>query len=123
MAAITPPPVRVLMHRAPSRLRCGDEVAFTLRVGPFRVPWRARIEDVDDGGFTDRQVEGPFAEWVHHHVFRDLGDDTTEVVDVVTYRPHPGPARAAIGLATAVGLRPLFAFRAWRTRRLLAPER
>ena len=43
---ITPPPVRVVMGPVPAELAEGDELAFTLRLGPLAIPWTARIEAV-----------------------------------------------------------------------------
>lgn len=119
LAAITPPPVRVTCLTAPGRPAAGDELAFVLQVGPLRVPWRARIETVDETGFTDRQIEGPFREWAHRHEFVALDDATTLVRDTVTFHICTRPRRALLGVAMAVGLPLLFRYRARRTRRLL----
>lgn len=91
MPAITPPPLRVRIIRAPDVLREGDEMDFTLGVGPISFRWVARIEEVSPNGFTDRQLGGPFAEWVHRHSFNAVDDQTTEVVDVITLRPRSHP--------------------------------
>ena len=56
MGAITPPPVVVRVHRAPTRLDDGDEMDFTMWLGPLPVRWLARIEDVSPTEFTDRQL-------------------------------------------------------------------
>lgn len=120
MAAITPPPILVRIHRAPYVLVEGDEMEFTLWLGPLPVRWLARIEDVTDDGFTDRQLRGPFAEWSHRHTFVPLDDHTTEVHDEVTLRLSRNPFWWLVGAGMRLGLPLLFAYRAWRTRRLLA---
>jgi len=60
MGAITPPPIVARIHRAPAVLGEGDEMEFTLWVGPLPVRWLAHIEQVSGEGFTDRQLRGPF---------------------------------------------------------------
>ncbi len=94
-------------------------MVFTIGFGPLRIRWVARIDESAPNGFVDRQLSGPFASWVHRHSFTGLDGGTTEVVDRIeaTLRPHPlyGP----IGLAMWSSLPILFAYRGWKTRRLL----
>ncbi|MEZ4584038.1 MAG: hypothetical protein R3A10_20780 [Caldilineaceae bacterium] len=61
MGAITPPPVIVRVHRAPELLGEGDEMDFTMWLGPLPIRWLARIEQVTPVTFVDRQLRGPFA--------------------------------------------------------------
>lgn len=120
LAAITPPlgPVRV---EAPGgTLDSGDEVVLHMWVGPVPVRWVARIEEVAADGFLDRQVEGPFASWVHRHRFFAEGASRTRVEDEVVGQLKRHLLWGPVGLAIWLGLPALFAFRAWRTRRLLA---
>jgi ligand-binding SRPBCC domain-containing protein len=119
MAAITPPPIIVKLQRAPTVLAEGDEMAFTVWLGPLPVRWLARIEAVSSTGFSDRQLRGPFAEWVHRHSFRAIDENTTEVSDEITLRLRPHPIWWPIGLGMYLGLPILFAFRAWKTKRML----
>ncbi len=120
MGAITPPPIRVQLHRAPPALLSGDdEMDFTLWFGPLPIHWVARIEDVSESGFTDRQLSGPFSKWVHRHSFVRIDDRTTEVIDHITLRLKPHPFWGLIGLGFWLGLPALFAYRAWKTSRLL----
>jgi ligand-binding SRPBCC domain-containing protein len=120
MAAITPPPIIVKIQRAPSVLADGDEMAFTMWLGPFPVHWLARIEMVSATGFTDRQLSGPFSEWVHRHTFVALDQNTTEVVDEITLRLRPHLLWLPVGLGMWLGLPILFAYRAWKTKRMLS---
>lgn len=119
MPAITPPPMIVRVHRAPAQLGSGDEMDFTLWAGPVPLHWLARIEDASPAGFTDRQLRGPFAAWAHRHSFVRVTDEITEVVDQVeaTLKKHPFWGLA--GAAMWAGMPLLFAFRGWKTRRLL----
>lgn len=121
MAAITPPPIRVRVHEAPESLGEGDVMRFTLLLGPLPLPWAARFSDVGPEGFTDEQVEGPFALWRHRHAFVPLSGGRTEVRDTIVGRLDPHPVKALIGLSMWLGLPVLFAYRARRTRALLGP--
>jgi ligand-binding SRPBCC domain-containing protein len=119
MAAITPPPIIVRVQSAPALLGEGDRMAFTLWLGPLPVRWLAQIESVSPEGFTDRQLQGPFAEWVHRHNFRAVDERTTEVIDEITLRLRPHLFWGPFGFGMRLGLPFLFAFRAWKTRRIL----
>lgn len=120
MAAITPPPLIVQIHDAPQVLGEGDEMAFSLWLGPLPLRWRARIEDVTSSGFVDRQVQGPMGHWQHRHTFVPVDDATTQVVDEVELAVRRHPIWGPVGMGMALGLPILFAYRAWRTRQLLA---
>ena len=119
MGAITPPPVVVRVHRAPARLDDGDEMDFTMWLGPLPVRWLARIEDVSPTGFTDRQMRGPFREWVHRHIFVPVDETTTAVVDKIELRLRPHPWWGLLGLGMWLSLPLLFAFRGWKTQRFI----
>ncbi len=122
MAAITPPPIIVRVHRAPAVLQEGDEMEFTLWLGPLPLRWLARIEDVSATGFVDRQVRGPMQRWEHRHSYRPIDEATTEVVDEVEVELRRHLLWGPIGLGMWLGLPILFAFRGWKTRRLLQSE-
>jgi ligand-binding SRPBCC domain-containing protein len=119
MAAITPPPICVRIHRAPAVLKEGDEMEFTLWAGPLPLRWLARIERVSEQGFTDRQLRGPFKTWAHEHLFVEVDGEHTQVRDTIELQVRKhwfwGPA----GWGMVLGLPVLFAYRAYKTRKLL----
>jgi ligand-binding SRPBCC domain-containing protein len=119
MAAITPPPIIVKIHDAPHVLNDGDRMNFTMWIGPLPVYWEAQIEAPSLDGFTDRQLRGPFQHWVHRHTFLAVDEHTTEVVDEVELDLRRHPFWWLVGLSMRLGLPLLFAFRAWKTRRML----
>ena len=119
MAAITPPPVITQVHSAPQTVVDGAEMKFTLWLGPLPVFWQAQFEQVSATGFHDRQVKGPFTSWVHKHDFLAIDSQTTEVYDRVEAQYHLNPFWRLVGMAMWLNLPILFAFRGWRTRRLL----
>ena len=118
MGAITPPPIIARIQRAPVVLGEGDEMSFTLWMGFLPIRWRARIENVSDRGFTDRQLSGPFHTWVHQHVFEPVTEDTTAVIDTVTCEFHEQFFWRFVGVNMWLGMRLLFAYRGWKTKRI-----
>jgi ligand-binding SRPBCC domain-containing protein len=119
MAAITPPPVIVRVHSAPERLGEGDEMDFTMWLGPLPIHWVARIEQTTPVSFVDRQLSGPFARWKHLHTYVADGPDKTLVIDQVEAELHDKWWWKVVGLGMWLNLPILFAFRGWKTRRLL----
>jgi ligand-binding SRPBCC domain-containing protein len=119
MGSITPPPIWVEIHHAPAVIFQGSQMDFSLRFGLFRLNWIARFEDVSSHGFTDRQLSGPFAEWVHRHTFVEVNDKVTEVVDEIDLTLRLNPFWWLFGMAMWLSLPILFAYRQWKTRRIL----
>lgn len=119
MRLITPPPIIVQIHSSPEVLDSMDTMEFTLWMGPLPVRWSARIENVSEHGFIDRQLEGPFEKWVHTHQFEADGSGT-RVHDIVSYRMKKHPFWGIVGSLMSAGLPLLFKYRAWRTKHLLS---
>lgn len=120
MAAITPFPIRVQVHRAPERLSEGDEMDFTLWLGLLPVRWLARFEDVTAGSFVDRQLSGPFETWRHTHRYEAIETNRTRVNDEIEVQLRRHPFWRLFGLSLWFGLPLLFAYRGWQTRRQLS---
>ncbi len=119
LGKITPPPIIMRLQSAPPVLGEGDEMAFTMWLGPLPIRWLARIEQVTDHSFVDRQLRGPFSRWAHTHTFVDAGDGLTEVRDEIEAELGEGAYRRLMSLFMWLGLPVLFAYRGWRTKRLL----
>ena len=100
-------------------IEAGGFLHMALKKGPLWLRWDAEHTDYDPPGrFVDRQVRGPFAEWVHEHLCLESGGGRSELHDRVTYRLPGGALGQALGGAKASrDLRRLFAFRHARTRR------
>jgi ligand-binding SRPBCC domain-containing protein len=117
---LTPPPLWVQLHRADS-LADGAVADFTLWFGPLPVRWVALHSQVDPRrGFVDEMVRGPLRRWRHEHAFAAESADVTVVSDRITYDYRPGLG-GLFGRAffAGPGLRLLFAYRSWATRRAL----
>jgi ligand-binding SRPBCC domain-containing protein len=123
MAAITPPPVMVRVQHAPAVLGEGDEMEFTLWLGPLPVRWLAKIEGATSNGFTDRQLKGPFQKWVHRHSFEKIDETTTRVRDEIHIALDRHWLWGMIGFLMMVNLPLLFVYRGWKTRRYLETAR
>jgi ligand-binding SRPBCC domain-containing protein len=64
-------------------------------------------------------VRGPFARWTHRHTFVRVAADTTDVVDQVEAELKRHLFWGPIGLLMWIGMPALFAYRGWKTRRIL----
>lgn len=123
LGALIPPWEPVTVERAAPSLGDGHEAVLVMRIGPFTRRWVARhtgfIDRGDDGGeFTDTQVKGPFAEWVHRHVVRARGPAACVLEDAITYRlPLGVVGHLLAGWYVRRKLDRLFAYRHEATRR------
>jgi len=84
---ITPPelnfsiltPLPVLMHE-------GATIDFKLSLLGVPFEWKTEIFAWEPPHmFIDRQIKGPYTEWVHKHTFRTSKEGSTEMDDDVTY--------------------------------------
>jgi ligand-binding SRPBCC domain-containing protein len=71
-------------------------------------------EVTEQNGFVDTQTQGPFRSWRHHHQFRALDDNTTEVIDEIE-----AEYGNLISRFMWLNLPFLFGYRAWRTKTAL----
>jgi ligand-binding SRPBCC domain-containing protein len=92
---------------------------FTMWLGPLPLRWLARIEDVSPTGFTDRQLRGPFREWVHRHTYVPVDEATTAVVDEIDLSLRRRLWWRLVGVGMWLSLPLLFAYRGWKTQRLI----
>lgn len=104
---------------SPDTLRGGDTMAFTLAFAFVRLRWVAQIENVSANGFVDRQTHGPFRSWVHRHSYIQIDANTTDVFDTVTAELNLNFPWLFVGFGMWLGMPILFAYRAWKTKRLL----
>jgi ligand-binding SRPBCC domain-containing protein len=115
---LSPPPVVVKIHLA-EPLQEGSRSEFTMWIGPLPIRWLAVHSQVHPlTGFTDRQERGPMLRWQHTHRFEALGEKQTLVHERIEYEHQPGwPGWLTRVLFSPLGLRGMFAYRAWVTRR------
>lgn len=110
---LSPPWEQVKVKDGAGEPREGECITLELRKGPVRLTWIARLEEVCAGeSFTDRQLKGPFARWVHRHRFVPDGPDRSILVDEIDYAlPGGAPARWLAGGLAEARLRGLFCYR------------
>jgi len=72
LPSLTPPWLQFrFLSPLPSVMREGASLEYVLRVNGIPVRWRSRIADWRPGvAFTDEQLRGPHARWLHCHTFR-----------------------------------------------------
>ena len=115
---LTPPPVFVQIHSM-EPLAEGSKAEFTMWFGPIPLHWLAVHSGVDAlHGFTDTQIQGPMQTWQHTHRFEALDEQCTQVNEQVEYEYKSGLAGVFTRiLFNPLGLRVIFTYRAWITRK------
>ena len=117
---LTPPPIFVQLHRI-EPIAEGSLSEFTLWFGLLPIYWIAQHSGVDpQRGFTDTQIHGPMKRWVHTHFFSEEVPNATRIIEHIEYEHYEG-ARGILSrlLFTPIGLRLMFCYRRFVTRRLL----
>jgi ligand-binding SRPBCC domain-containing protein len=68
-------------------MAAGTLIDHDLRLRGFPVKWRTEISVWDPPfEFVDRQLKGPYSEWIHRHRFTEPGPGSTLIEDEVKYR-------------------------------------
>ena len=97
---ITPPELRFrVLTPLPVQMRAGALIDYRLSL--FGVPFRWRTEIAawePPRRFVDRQLRGPYREWVHTHTFTEQDGGTRMVDEVVYALPLGRPGLLALPL-------------------------
>jgi uncharacterized protein len=100
-----------ILGEPPDQVREGTTIDYRVKVGRLALRWRTRIDRVDERGFADSQLRGPYRAWYHEHEFIADGDGTV-MTDRVWYALPFGPLGAiAHPLFVAPQLRRIFQHR------------
>lgn len=112
-ARLAPPWVQMELLERHGGIENGATVTLKLVRGPASVKWKLEHGDYVEGEqFCDRQLEGPFAYWLHTHRFEPDGTDKSVLCDTITYEVPAGIAgELAGGIIVHVELERLFKFR------------
>lgn len=92
------PPWQTVQRLSPEEsLHEEQRVRLRIFMGPVPVPWVARHRDLQRPlGFTDDQVVGPFASWVHTHRF-EPAPEGARLRDRLEYRFRGGAPAERVG--------------------------
>ncbi len=84
---ITPPELNFsILTPLPIAMHEGTIIDFRLSLMGVPFEWKTEISAWKPPHmFVDRQVKGPYAEWVHKHTFRPGEENKTLMEDDVTY--------------------------------------
>lgn len=117
---ITPPELRFrITSQPPIRMRAGARILYELQLFGIRFGWETCIDQWQPPrSFIDRQLRGPYAEWVHTHTFTEV-EGGTRVDDEVHYRLPLAPFGIVAWPIVRLQLRRIFRFRESAIRRLL----
>jgi len=90
--AITPPSLGfTILTPLPIEMREGSLIEYRLGLVGIPIHWLTRIDEWSPGrSFTDTQLRGPYALWVHRHSFAPHRDGTLirDRVDYALPLPH-----------------------------------
>ena len=96
---LAPPWERLDVLERSQGIRDGARTVLRVHVGPVATKWVAVHRDyIAARQFVDEQVEGPFAHWVHRHLFEPIGPDATRYTDRIEFAPPFGTLGAAAGM-------------------------
>lgn len=121
LGRITPPELAFkIRSKLPVEMKVGALIDYTIGLYGLPMRWRTRISRWVPGvEFEDEQLRGPYALWVHRHLFQDDGKGGTIISDIVRYRLPFGPLGELTHWLVRRQLDRIFAYRTERVRELL----
>ena len=96
---LTPPWERVEVVERTGGIEDGARATLRVHAGPLSLRWVVVHRDYVQGRrFDDEQVEGPFSQWIHQHLFEPVGPAASRYTDRIEFAPPFGTLGAAAGM-------------------------
>ena len=110
---ITPPWLNFSIRTPlPIAMEVGAEIDFRLSLLGVPFAWKTEISAWQPPDmFIDRQIKGPYAEWIHRHTFRPAGEGRTVMEDDVTYSLPSQPLGELVHPLVHSQLEKIFSYR------------
>lgn len=121
---ITPPQLKFhILTPHPISMRQGTLIEYRLKLRGIPVRWQTEISVWDPPhAFVDRQLKGPYKQWIHRHKFIEFDANTTIVEDEVKYRLGFAPFGEALHFVIRRELDQIFDYRELRITELLTAD-
>jgi hypothetical protein len=86
LEAITPPFLNFrILTQLPVEMRVGARIDYRIALYGLPMTWKTHIDQWEPGrSFIDRQLSGPYAQWIHLHTF-EPSQGGTQLYDRVQY--------------------------------------
>ncbi|MDZ4837576.1 MAG: SRPBCC family protein [Candidatus Melainabacteria bacterium] len=86
MQKLIPPWENVSVVKPASGPQDGQRAILRMHIGPAHLDWIAEhCGYVEGKQFADKQISGPFAYWLHTHIFHAISESECELIDHVEY--------------------------------------
>lgn len=120
---ITPPELNFhIITPQPIDLHEGALIEYDLKLRGFPIRWRTVISKWDPPyEFVDEQLKGPYAQWIHQHIFTELPGGATLIQDNVRYRLPLEPLGDVMHFMVRKELDRIFDFRQKAVEEILSP--
>jgi len=75
-----------ILTKLPIKMNAGTEIEYKLKLYGIPIKWKSLITSWQPfDSFVDEQIKGPYAKWVHTHIFESIGT-TCLIKDRVNYK-------------------------------------
>lgn len=63
-----------ILTKLPIKMQEGTEIEYKLKLYGVPIKWKSLITSWNPfESFVDEQIKGPYAKWVHTHIFESIG--------------------------------------------------